>query len=833
MAKEIVNSIRFKYDKYHYKTSGDLIVERMKNFFLLLPKFSVIFGIFYFISVIFLPKINILSEVLFIFFITFFIASIIFSYMVVFEISAVSALGVVNEARRIQFSPLNSERIKYYAYIGTTIYNFSGKDAKEALKYNLQPKNKKYDILLPKDIYTMGYNIPGSTGSGKTVTLNSTAFLPAIMSGNGFAYMEGKGDRPITEGIISFIYQYGRELDAYVLDFGAASTGGFTNGLSPLAVGDSKNVGELLKNLIDIMKGDNKWVSDMAIAFLEANLLPLVLLRDLKMVVHPRELKSIKTYKDLLQKEKFEFNLTILLNYLNFQAAIDLLYMLERLFKDRDFLKAMKDHSSYANLKDLNESILGRLRRNLTNHNINITALTEPDYSHLPADLKRNHPKATEDWINAIEIFASEKFYGNIFNKENSDFDALTAIQSGKIIITILPSMSASPEQNRKIGQMMTSIMKSAIGYMIEKGSLVGSVQQKRSEKRFRPRKLPYAYIFDEPSNYASEDIAQMSSMIRSVGSDGGGMAIFWTGQSKSDADRIDDDKKIIAQQLFANLGVTQVLNIQDDGWKKLMSEKCGKEKVFKIQRYEGKKDSNRPQEDLKEELELKYEENYFEDRLRPKTGESIIKVKGFKDDEKMVAKYIEPPVSDLFLNKNISYKFLMRDLKFQSELDNEIESMIKDIDKNIEEKANELANMYKSYETEVIEDLNEIISKSDYADLENIYSFTLSLKAENNPRAHGDYMPSNHHINIYNAINKPREHLVATAIHELTHHIEYLKYDNTGHSKRFYKILFEMFCVAIGLKKIDYGLAKEQKAIDSNDIAMMEKLFKRSPGKL
>ena len=121
---------------------------------------------------------------------------------------------------------------------------------------------------------------------------------------------------------------------------------------------------------------------------------------------------------------------------------------MNRMFKDRNFLKHVNNIKEYSILKrSLNENITDRLYRNLTGHNIDMTSLIEPDYTKIPADTKRNHPKATEDWVNALEIFGSEKYYGNIFNKPSSDFVSLTAIQTGKMIISIIPSMSASVEQ--------------------------------------------------------------------------------------------------------------------------------------------------------------------------------------------------------------------------------------------------------------------------------------------------------------------------------------------------------------------------------------------------
>lgn len=830
MARSILGKDKFEYNDIFRNYTGEYLNDILKWLYLFLPKIALFSSFFFLIFTIL--HVPLLSELFF--FLSFFFLSLvgIFTYMIFNERADTACIGVINEARDKQLSKifsLDHERIKYYAHIGTCVHNFLGKDEKEAIKLNLIPENCKYEALINKKVYTMGYLMPGATGSGKTATLNTTVFLPAIKSGNGFFYIEGKGERDITEAILGFIYQHGRENDVYILDSGAAANGGYTHGLNPLQIGSAKTVGELLKNLIDIMKGDNKWVSDMAIAFLEAILLPLVLLRDMNLVVAPSDLKSIQTYSDFKNKDIKLFNITTLLNYLNFQAAIDLYYMMNRMFKDSEFQKHVKQLDEYRLLKkSLKENITDRLMRNLTGHNIDMTSLIEPDYSKIPADVKKNHPKATEDWINALEIFGSEKYYGNIFNKDEADITSLTAIQTGKMIISIIPTMSASPEQCSKMGKMLTSITKSSIGYMLEKGDLVGKRRDKRRDKRYRPRKLPYGFVFDEPGNYANEDIAQESSMIRSIGSDGGGMALIWTGQSRTDADRIDDGKKIESERLLANLGFTQCLNIQDKGWKELMIEKTGEHYVRRENEFDGKRSNeNDDFREIRREKEKKYEPNYFENNLRPQTGESIVIIKGNPNEQKLVAGYNEAPVSDMILSKNISAKKLFNTFKTSEEAEDRLNELKMQINNNIENSIVKIEGLDKSYEQEV-KDALILLGTTAYPALSGVDDFTLTLKDEINLRAHGDYTPSKKHINIYNCLNKSREHLIATAVHELCHHIEYLEKGETGHSKNFYKILHEMLGYAMGLDDLgfDYYEAKAKKMVDSNDIRVLEKWY-------
>ncbi len=175
---------------------------------------------------------------------------------------------------------------------------------------------------------------------------------------------------------------------------------------------DAEELAEAIMKIVKDVKGDNSWLSMMTEAFLLSTLPALVLMRDLKIVINPAELASVSTFKDLEAKEKFEFNITSLLKYLNFQAAIDLYYMMNRLYKDDEFIRAIKTHDSYSALKEdrVSDVITGRLGRNLVIHGIDVVNETNINYAKLPPDIKKNHPKATEDLIKILkEIEVSQK----------------------------------------------------------------------------------------------------------------------------------------------------------------------------------------------------------------------------------------------------------------------------------------------------------------------------------------------------------------------------------------------------------------------------------------
>ncbi len=127
------------------------------------------------------------------------------------------------------------------------------------------------------------------------------------------------------------------------------------------------------------------------------------------------------------------------------------------------------------------------------------------------------------------------------------------------------------------------------------------------------------------------------------------------------------------------------------------------------------------------------------------------------------------------------------------------------------------------SYTKEILELLKKI-AISAYPNTKDNTNFILILKDNLNKKAHGEYYHDDAKIVLYDAINNPREHLVAVAIHELAHHIELKEHGSTGHSKRFYKVMKTLLEKAIELNLINYLKAKELKQIDSDDIDKMEK---------
>jgi len=100
---------------------------------------------------------------------------------------------------------------------------------------------------------------------------------------------------------------------------------------------------------------------------------------------------------------------------------------------------------------------------------------------------------------------------------------------------------------------------------------------------------------------------------------------------------------------------------------------------------------------------------------------------------------------------------------------------------------------------------------------------FEIEIFAQERKTFHGQYNPNKKLIQIYN-LSRPTEYVISTTIHELAHHIEFTTYGQTGHSKRFYRILKKLLETAVEKGYVKYNTIREK--TDSVDLAQMEKYY-------
>ena len=568
--------------------------------------------------------------------------------------------------------------IFYISNYATVVKDFIEGSEEESRRHSLDPHNVLYQYLVTKDKYMEHTLIGGSTGSGKTVAITSAYIEPITKIGGGYIYCECKGDIPITHGALSVAAEHGREDDAYVLDFsGGASK--YTHSLAPLKNGDATILLETITNMITMMKGDNAWVTDEAVKFMSALLFPLVIMRDLDLFVDAEDIPKIdaENWEECFNNtKKINFNFGSLRSYANYQAAINVFYLFRNLLNEDSFKKRLESHHNHRMIEDLYASYLEPLKLFLEEHGLDVTTdtINVPNYFSVIKDgsqIKQNNYAITP-WSIAFSLFGNDAIYGSIVNKRYADVDFLDVMRNNKIVIVSLPSLQNSRDKNEKVGKFITSLIKAALGEMLNQLSAEGTTAEMEIGKRFRPYKIPYMLLFDEISNIGNDMMGAMASMVRSIGTHGGGIGMLFAGQSEGDLKRIGEGE-YDGEQIKGNLAIKYYLNLADTYYKKSASEQAGKRWIGDFDESLGIKvgettDIN--QAIRKEEMQY-FTEDDFEKKIKPKTGEGVIIQKGHPVPEKVICRYVEP--------KEATAHKMMRNISH----DELISSFINDVEEN------------------------------------------------------------------------------------------------------------------------------------------------------
>lgn len=155
-----------------------------------------------------------------------------------------------------------------------------------------------------------------------------------------------------------------------------------------------------LSDFISALQGDNLWVSDKALMFMQATLFPLLLLRDLGIFRDTKQIKHIKTFSDLQYTENMEFSFERLRDYMEIESMVDLVYALRALLKDNMFVTNLGSHKEYVGVNiekhylHMLVSILGDHGLDMSDENI------KPNIGKLPP----NHLKQFNYGVNPWKI---------------------------------------------------------------------------------------------------------------------------------------------------------------------------------------------------------------------------------------------------------------------------------------------------------------------------------------------------------------------------------------------------------------------------------------------
>lgn len=120
---------------------------------------------------------------------------------------------------------------------------------------------------------------------------------------------------------------------------------------------------------------------------------------------------------------------------------------------------------------------------------------------------------------------------------------------------------------------------------------------------------------------------------------------------------------------------------------------------------------------------------------------------------------------------------------------------------------------------------LNDVVANTypDSPKLPEYQRFYVEMIKENRNSFHGDYHWEIHHIRIFN-LYRDDNAIVATTIHELAHHVDYMNRGETDHGKEFYAVFRELLFTGLnmGIFTKDGFLVANKDASDSRKIAKM-----------
>lgn len=84
--------------------------------------------------------------------------------------------------------------------------------------------------------------------------------------------------------------------------------------------------------------------------------------------------------------------------------------------------------------------------------------------------------------------------------------------------------------------------------------------------------------------------------------------------------------------------------------------------------------------------------------------------------------------------------------------------------------------------------------------DYKNYLSYFVRIRPKELKSKHAHYIRKERMIEIFN-LSRESRFLLITSIHEVSHHVEYEMYGDSGHDQSFYEIMNHLYLTAVGLK--------------------------------
>lgn len=517
---------------------------------------------------------------------------------------------------------LPGEKGNYFIKVGTVVKKHFKNIRKTADKNNLL-----YDLYIKMEAYCTHWGVLGTTGSGKTVFVQS--LMKQIMNiGGGFIFTDGKGSKTMLKTIKAICKMFNRQNDFYVLNLANPRK---SNSMNVFSMEYSQLI-EIFNGMIETGEGDiwEKKGTSLAAALLQF----VAPLQKMGIAIDVKTINKINTYNDLKELSPTSMNFTLLDEYLNAVVMLDICKMFQRIIENEnkqfdifceknnieideriDYFKEQKPfYSDFVNasLQEKNEykympqdgltNFMSKEGGLVKEEILSQTITSDKLYEKGKDSIDNFVQSAISYFTKLSDVFTKE--YGAIFNASDYDFTFEDIILNHRILYIVMPGTKSQATIN-----------------IFAKFLQANLVAVYETLKETQPLTIPFTVFFDETNSYMVnlKGMANFPSQSREQR-----LAFFYMMQSGQG--KLDDGKNIEAEQLFSNINNYVILKTTSETLTEMMQKKFPKIKEL-IQkdyyRLEGKWDGGE-KIDLEEKERPMFEYQDIES-LAP--GECYIKI--------------------------------------------------------------------------------------------------------------------------------------------------------------------------------------------------------------
>lgn len=306
----------------------------------------------------------------------------------------------------------------------------------------------------------------GTTGSGKTVTLQSLAYNAFVM-GTGLTYIDPKGDAKLAHELYAMCRRLSREDDFLALDF---ATGGkqqekqtpfrMSNTTNPFASASADAIINLISSLLPPADG-NAVFHQKALTLLNALIPVLVGLRDANQALP-------LTDDGVPGKERYSIgsgmDITTIRDYMDITACAHLVYPPATAsagprgnHMPGNQPAPKKECECELVAKIVDESVLDVMKAALSSLNFNPKAG--------PPEKQQSF---TEQFGYAKGYFGQtlssiSGMYGHLFNVSTGEVDMYDCLFNRRVLVGILPSLEKSPAECENLGKIILASVKNSV----------------------------------------------------------------------------------------------------------------------------------------------------------------------------------------------------------------------------------------------------------------------------------------------------------------------------------------------------------------------------------